>query len=343
MPGGIMIKLPTNSGIVVCYGAGVDSTAMLLAMHDQGIKPDLITFADTGGEKPETYAQVTKMNTWLASKGWPLVTTCKKITLDSTPYETLEGNCLHNSTLPSLAFGMKACSIKWKHVPQDYVLKGCKRGPAKQEPHPLWINAKESGTKIVKLIGYDSSPADMRRSKKAAKIEDVDFLYSYPLQDLGWTRQDCIARIIEEGMEVPIKSACWFCPASQKWELWWLAGTHPELFMRALEMEHKAMLGKHSRWNKEDCDYDGDWEAMCDEKGRWPSKDVTVGLGRSFAWNHWARQNGIVSQAGEFVADPDKYLAEASKAKGSGGNAADSAKPCEMEGNSVTVEFDKAA
>ena len=46
-----MINLPTNSGVVVCYGAGVDSTAMLLAMHDQGIKPDLISFADTGAEK----------------------------------------------------------------------------------------------------------------------------------------------------------------------------------------------------------------------------------------------------------------------------------------------------
>ncbi|MHB1814689.1 MAG: hypothetical protein ACYCUE_07660 [Steroidobacteraceae bacterium] len=27
---------------------------------------------------------------------------------------------------------------------------------------------------------------------------------------------------------------------------------------------------------------------------RFPSSNTTVGLGRSFAWNHWARVNGVV-------------------------------------------------
>ena len=184
------------------------------------------------------------------------------------------------------------------------------------------VRAQETGTKLVKLIGYDSSPADIRRSKKV-KMEDENFLYSYPLQDLGWTREDCIARIIEEGLEVPIKSACFFCPASQKWELWWLAGTHPDLFMKALEMEHTAMLGKHSRWNDSECTYGKKWEAMIELPGTWPSMDVTVGLGRSFAWNHWVRQNGIVTREGKFVPDPDRYLRRADELKLTGGNAAD--------------------
>jgi len=42
--------------LVVAYGLGVDSTAMLIEFTHQGIRPDLILFADTGGEKPETYA-----------------------------------------------------------------------------------------------------------------------------------------------------------------------------------------------------------------------------------------------------------------------------------------------
>jgi hypothetical protein len=318
----VQIELPTNSGIVVCYGAGVDSTAMLLAMHDQGIRPDLITFADTGAEKPETLEQVTKMNTWLASKGWPLVTTCKKITLDTTPYDDLGGNCSHNETLPSLAFGMKSCSIKWKQGPQDYVLKGCSRGPSKRPAHQLWLVAQARGVKLVKLIGYDSSSADIRRSKKV-KREDADFLYSYPLQDLGWTREDCIKRILEEGLEVPIKSACFFCPASQKWELFWLAGTHPDLFLKSLDIEYKAMVGKHSRWNEVECLFDSTWEEMVKTPGTFPSVDVTVGLGRSFAWNHWARQNKIVDQAGNFIADRAECLRQADALKAAGGNAAD--------------------
>jgi hypothetical protein len=338
------IDLPENAGVVVCYGAGVDSTAMLLAMHDQGIRPDLITFADTGGEKPETYTQVDKMDAWLISKGWPTVTWCKLRTTAATSYNTLEGNNTDNCTLPSLAMGKKGCSMKWKQKPQDDFLKGVNAKydgiealPAHlanwAQPHPLWIRSQEIGVKLVKLIGYDSSPADIRRSKKV-KTEDSDFLYSYPLQDLGWTREDCIARIIREGLEVPIKSACWFCPASQKWELFWLAGTHPDLFMKALAMEHAAMMGKHSRWGKyvdgkgqefiDEATYGKAWVEFVKKPAKqWPTTSITVGLGRSFSWNHWARENGIVTRDGEFIENSARYLAKADDLKGSGGNASD--------------------
>jgi len=122
---------------------------------------------------------------------------------------------------------------------------------------------------------------------------------------------------------VPIKSACFFCPASQKWELFWLAGTHPELFMQALDIEYRAMVGKHSRWSETQCLFDSTWEEMIQTPGRFPSVDVTVGLGRSFAWNHWARQNDIVDHDGNFIADQALCLRRADELKAAGGNAAD--------------------
>lgn len=48
--------------LVVCFGSGVDSTAMLVALHAAGLRPEAITFADTGGEKPETIAHLDAMN-----------------------------------------------------------------------------------------------------------------------------------------------------------------------------------------------------------------------------------------------------------------------------------------
>jgi len=314
--------------IAVCYGAGVDSTAMLMALADAGITPDVITFADTRGEKPETYKQLHTMNMWLLKKGWPLINKCAKETLATTSYNSLGGNCSDNATLPSLAFGMKSCSIKWKQVPQDYFLMGCTRGPMKCDPHQIWLDAQSSGKKIIKLIGYDSSPADIRRSSKI-KMEDDNFLYSYPLQDLGWTRVDCTDRIQQEGMPVPVKSACWFCPASQKWELFWLAGTHPVLFEQALDMEHGAMLGKHSRWGKDhdDCSYGQDWlELVQDGSKAWPSTKTTVGLGRGFSWNRWAVENGLVEWVDGkriLTADPDHCKAMAQQLQAEGGNARD--------------------
>jgi hypothetical protein len=39
-----------DSPLVLAYELGVDSTAMLIEFARRGIRPDLILFADTGGE-----------------------------------------------------------------------------------------------------------------------------------------------------------------------------------------------------------------------------------------------------------------------------------------------------
>ena len=317
------IKLPKDVPVIVCFGGGVDSTAMMVAMKRQGLVPDLVTFADVGAEKPETYAHVAAVSKWLQTWADQPVVTCTKRTKETTAYNDLTGNCIDNETLPSLAFGMKSCSIKWKQGPQDKAVMGATKGPNKCNPHPLWLDAKKRRVKPVKLIGYDSGPADLRRSKKL-KQADASFQYSYPLQQLGWTRSDCIKAIVEEGLPVPVKSACFFCPASQKWELWWLAGEHPELFMKALQLEHTAMLGKHSRWGSDECTYDKAWEEFINKPAdQWPSTDIAVGLGRSFAWNHWARVNNIVDDSGKFVGNKEACLAKANELLVKAGNALD--------------------
>jgi hypothetical protein len=279
---------------VACsFGAGVDSTAMLVALHAAGIRPDVITFADTGAEKRPTLEHLVRMNSVLASWGWPLVTVCKKIPLASTGYLDLYGNCMKNQTLPSLAFGLKSCSIKWKQVVQDQFIKGALKGPNKCDPHPIWREYQITGRRISKLIGYDAGPADVRRSKKLP-LADVDFNYCYPLQIIGWTRSDCvnaIAATLGEDM-VPIKSACFMCPASKIWELYWLAANDPELLERALLLERNALTGRHSRFDE--VEFGASWLDMVENAERFPSTSTTVGLGRDFAWNQWARVNDVV-------------------------------------------------
>jgi hypothetical protein len=315
------IIIPDGHAIAVSYGGGVDSTAMLIALYRAGIKPDIITFADVGGEKPETITYVKKMDEWLLSVGFPKITWCRKIPLSSTGYKDLEGNCLSNETLPSLAFGMKSCSIKWKHTPQDYALKGCKSGPMKCDPHSTWIDSQKTSRKIVKLIGYDNGKADLRRSKNL-KHEDKDFIFVYPLQQLGWDRKKCIEAITEEGFAVPIKSACFFCPASKIWELYWLAAEHPDLMERALKMEMVAMTGHHTRFSS--IEMGAGFLEMIGYGSKWPSSKTTVGLGRSFAWNHFARINKIVDSKGRVIREKKKYFLEISKKlQNGGGNAND--------------------
>ena len=268
---------------------------MIVALKAAGIRPDVITFADTGGEKKLTIAHLHRMNTLLKTWGWPLIEICKKQTLASTGYTDLYGNCMKNQTLPSLAFGMKSCSIKWKQTPQDQFLMGVHRGPNKRAPHPLWMQAQSTGQRIVKLIGYDCSKADMRRSKNLAAA-DADFDYLYPLQLIKWARPDCVSAISSAlGADmVPVKSACFFCPASKQWELFWLAAHEPDMLDDALLLERRALTGKHSRFDE--VEFGASWEALVRDSELFPSSSTTVGLGRSFAWNQWARVNHVVNE-----------------------------------------------
>lgn len=126
--------------LAVCYGAGVDSTAMLVALKLAGLRPDIITFADLRAEKQQTLDHLERMNGVL-SEWWQNIVVCRKETLPGTGYNDLYGNCMANETLPSLAFGMKSCSIKWKQKPQDQLIKGVKSGSNARAPHPIWIEA----------------------------------------------------------------------------------------------------------------------------------------------------------------------------------------------------------
>lgn len=314
--------------VVVSFGAGVDSSAMLVALRAASIRPALITFADTGGEKPETLAHLARMNEVLGTWGWPLIQVCRKVPMAETGYSDLYGNCMANETLPSLAFGMKSCSIKWKQVPQDQFIKGVTRGPNKCAPHPVWHEFQRTGQRIVKLIGYDCGKADLRRSKKLSAA-DADFDYAYPLQAIGWARPDCVAaitRMLSADM-VPIKSACFFCPASKHWELFWLAAHHPELLEHALLLERRALTGRHSRFDE--VEFGASWEELVRGADRFPSTSSTVGLGRSFAWCQWARVNDVVDA--EFVvkrtpADRERFLLMAELLRGQGEDNAQDAR-----------------
>lgn len=249
--------MPPNAFLIVSYGMGLDSTSMLVEMKNRGIVPDLILFSDTGAEKPETYAYLELMNAWLRSVGFPTITVVKYQPVRA-PYSTLEGKCLANETLPSLAFGQHSCALVFK---RDVMIKFLKR-------HAPTLAAIEQGRPIVKAIGYDDSKADRRRSKKSARTVEImeeriaarradgkaplsdqweaaNCELVYPLQDWGLERSALAKIIRDEGLQVPVKSACFFCPASKPEEVVELKRDHPELFERAVAIERGARDGRH--------------------------------------------------------------------------------------------------
>ena len=60
-----------DAPVLAAWGAGVDSTAFLIEMIERGERIDQVLFADTGSEKPQTYAFVDLFRRWLAERGVP--------------------------------------------------------------------------------------------------------------------------------------------------------------------------------------------------------------------------------------------------------------------------------
>jgi hypothetical protein len=149
--------------LVVAYGGGVNSTAMLIQMQREGIKPDLILFADTGGERPETYESVMAFDVWLQTHGMPGIITVRH---QSKKWgdKTLEEECFRTRSLPSIAYGYKKCSLKWKKLPQDKYVNNWQ--PAKD----CW----KAGGKVRKAIGYDIS-----EERRAGIPDDEKYTYEY--------------------------------------------------------------------------------------------------------------------------------------------------------------------
>jgi len=212
--------------LAVSYGAGTNSTAMLVGMASWGMRPDVITFADTGGEKPETYSYIDYFSQWLEDNDMPVITKVKY----SGKWDSLEQECLGSGTLPSLAYGFKKCSHKWKLQPQDKFFNN--NGEAKE----VWAK----GGKITKAIGYDAG-----ESHRAIHIrEDEKYSYWYPLVEWLWNRRNCLEAIDEAGLRRPNKSACFFCPAMGKGEILQLKNCHPDLIDRAIAIEDAALNNK---------------------------------------------------------------------------------------------------
>ena len=214
---------------IVGYGGGTNSTAMLIGLYHRKIPVDLILFSNTGGEQPHTYDFLPIMDRWLEEHGLPTITQVEYTDRNGDRL-TLEQECLRSGTLPAIAYGYKKCSLKHKAGPQE---KFCNHY---QPCLDVWAR----GEKVTKFIGYDVD--EQRRREGAMPHDAVDKKYQkvYPLMDWGWTREDCIKAIEQEGLPLPGKSSCFFCPSTKKKEIRTLYHQHPDLLARALAIEDKA-------------------------------------------------------------------------------------------------------
>ena len=211
--------LPAPTFNVVSYGAGTNSTALVCEMVRRGEKVDAIVFADTGGERPATYAHLLEFGEWLAAKSYPPITTVRQQTkVGDVAVMTLEAECLTGKRLPGIAYGFGSCSEKWK-----------------QRPFRSWLKAT-GWQGVTVCIGFD---ADEPHRAERGDQYDSGYTKRYPLIEWGMGRDECIAAIDAAGITRPGKSACFYCPSSKAHEILALP---KELQDRAIALESNADL-----------------------------------------------------------------------------------------------------
>lgn len=227
---------PISAGtfLAVSFGGGTNSTALLCGFREREMRPDLITFADTGAEQPHTYEHLEYMR-GKTKEWWGLdITVCRKLFAGN--FEGLEGQCNRHKQMPSLAYGRRSCSMKYKHQPQDRILKQTMR---------------QAGASIaIKAIGFDAGEShrvkaehlDLQSLTKTLKVQNRYFLVEW-----GWRREECVSAIRRHGLPQPGKSSCFFCPAMKKREVFALREEHPELLARALRIEDEAQTTTKTR------------------------------------------------------------------------------------------------
>lgn len=200
---------------VVSYGAGKQTAAMLVLI-EQGVlpKPDLILFADTQQEKPQTYDHIEQF-------AKPI---CERIGVEfvRVTHGDLYQYCWSREVMPNPPMCTKDFKINLMngYLKTRYNLNNGVHGV------DSWIG-------ITTDESHRNTPSHIAYAKK-----------TFPLLDLNLSRNDCIELTKSAGYPVPVKSGCLICP-NENWEKVYF--DDPGRFEYGLNLERHAQRFKPYR------------------------------------------------------------------------------------------------
>ncbi len=168
----------------ISLGAGVQSCAMVLLADEGKIDADVALFADTGSERPETYAYLRDVLLprakipikWI---GWGRPLEERKLVGVPT-FTLIDGKKGHRR---------RTCTDHTK-------IRIVRR----------WLRS-HNVTHAACMLGFTTDEADRMFDSDVKWVEN-----RYPLIDMGMSRADCERFFVERGLPIPPKSSCYFCP-----------------------------------------------------------------------------------------------------------------------------------
>jgi hypothetical protein len=193
-----------DSKYILSYGAGINTTALMVYLVENKLPLDEAVFADTGAEIPETYQNVKMAEKYLAERGISFKTVKSKT---GTLYDT----CKRRKVIPSQI---------WRWSTRDYKIT------------PIHAYYRSLNAHINEYLGICYDEIERVKPSKEPYITSL-----YPLVDKKFTREDCIELIKKAGLKLPPKSGCYFCPfhSADQWR--WLYENHHDLYIKAMHLE----------------------------------------------------------------------------------------------------------
>jgi len=199
-----------GSGVkyILSFGGGVNTVALMMILLRSGDPLDEVVFADTGGEVPETYNYGEIARGYLARHGVPFRT------VSNINGRDLYGTCWNRRVVPS---------VMWRWSTRDFKVR------------PIHRYYRSLGVHIEQYIGIAYDEIERMKDSPVPYVTNL-----YPLVDLKVTRAGCVEVIEKEGLPVPVKSGCFFCPFNSAGRWRWLYETHPDLYERAEALEENS-------------------------------------------------------------------------------------------------------
>jgi len=193
---------------IVSYGAGQNSTAMIIEMLKRKIHIDEVIYSEVGNEMPETYIFLKEFKLYCIKKGL-------KFTEVKSKLGSIRDYYMENKIIPYRMF--RQCTHKFKIIPiNNYIRKV--------------YGVKKPINMIMGIASDEIKRKDKIRGRK-------QFTYKFPLIDWEIDRLKCIEIIKKEGLSIPVKSGCYFCPFQNK-ILWKeLFNNHNDLYEKSIEFE----------------------------------------------------------------------------------------------------------
>jgi len=186
---------------VISLGWGVQSFA-LAAMSALGELPpvDAAIHADTTHERSETYAFAAKWTPWLEERGVRVVTV-RGWDRYMAPY----------GVMPTPTSNPQILLPVYKLYPDGpggMMRRQC-TGHWKIRPVRRWLQERRNRQPCEQWMGITLDEWTRMRDSDVQYLSNV-----YPFMDLDppWRRSDVVRWLRDNGLEIPVKSACTFCP-----------------------------------------------------------------------------------------------------------------------------------